>query len=274
MLFNTCMRKLFTLLMLAAALVALVACASESKKLQPFDPTAAFKDANKELESGYVEEARRKFEEIKRQDTTGQYAPLAQLRIADSYIKSDEPETAADEYQDFLDQYPRHKYAAYAQYKKGMVYYNMMDGPERGYSLAVKALTAFRALQEKYPRNPYREEVDLRIDRCLEVIAGYEYMVGDFYFRREAYKGTIDRLEGALRDYPTYLHLDEVYYRLAVSYKALGQDANAREYLNKLKREFPKSDLIEEAKDDFRDIKKQRAEDKKAREERKARKAR
>jgi outer membrane protein assembly factor BamD len=254
------MRKLLALLMVAA-LVVVAACASESEKLKPFVPDSAFKDANKEFDKGFYEESRNKFQEIIRQDTTGEYAPLAQLRIADSYVKGDEPELAADEYREFLDKYPGHKYAAYAQYKIGMVNFGMVSGPERGYGSAVAALEAFRTLDERYPRNPYREEVALHIDRCLKVIAGHEYLVGDFYFKRKAYRGAIGRLEGALRDYPTYLDLDKVYYRLAVSHKALGHDEDAGEYLTKLKQEFPDSDLIEKTEEEFKDIMEQRAED-------------
>ncbi|NIS87864.1 MAG: outer membrane protein assembly factor BamD, partial [Nitrospinaceae bacterium] len=119
---------------------------------------------------------------------------------------------------------------------------------------------AFLTLNEQYPRNPYRTEVEYRIQRCRDVIAGHEFLVADFYFRKEAYYGTVERLTGLLKDFPDYREKDEVYYRLAVGYKGLGQDENAQEYLDLLKRDYPESDLIEEAEEMFEDIMEERAE--------------
>jgi outer membrane protein assembly factor BamD len=253
------MRK--TLILLCVAVLALsVSCSKDSKKGRPFNAEEAFGEANKEYDKGFYTEARRQFEEVKRQDITGEYTPLAQLRIADSYLKSDEPALAIAAYQEFLDDYHRHKYAAYAQYKVGMTYFGLVQGPERGYGSALLALDAFLTLNEQYPRNPYRTEVEYRIQRCRDVIAGHEFLVADFYFRREAYYGTVERLTELLKDFPDYREKDEVYYRLAVGYKGLGQDENAREYLDLLKREYPSSKLINKAEKKFEDIMEERAE--------------
>jgi outer membrane protein assembly factor BamD len=228
------------------------ACSKEIPPPAPFVAEQAFEEGNQFLEDKKYEEARSKFEEVRRKDTKNLYAPLAQLRIADSYIREDEPEIAADEYRRFIESYPRHKYSSYAQYQIGMVYFNMISGPARGWGAAVRAVDEFETLQRRYPRNPYKDDVILKIRTARQVIADHEFQVGDFYFRKKAYQGAIARLTGLLRDFPEYGAEDEALYRLAVSHKGAGEDAEADRYLQRLASRYPESELIEKAQRRFR----------------------
>jgi outer membrane protein assembly factor BamD len=230
------------------------ACSKEVPPPPLFVAEQAFEEGNQFLEDKKYEEARDKFEEVKRRDTENLYAPLAQLRIADSYIKEDHPELAVDEYRRFIESYPRHKYAAYAQYQIGMVYFNMIDGPARGWGAAVRAVEEFETLQRRYPRNPYKDDVTFKIRKSRQIIADHEYQVGVFYFRKKAYRGAIARLAGLLRDFPEYRGEDEALYRLAVSHKGVGEDAEADRYLQRLANRYPESKLIEKTRKRFRKL--------------------
>jgi outer membrane protein assembly factor BamD len=246
---------------LPALLVILILCFSCAKKIptmEPFSPEKTFIEANEKLEKKRFKDARRLFGDIRRRDTSMQYAPLAQLRIADSYLKEDAPELAVEEYRKFLEEQPRHKYASYAQYQIGMVYYELITGPDRGYGAAVRAIDEFQKLMDLYPRNPYRESVLLKIERCREIMAEHEFMVGDFYFKNEAYKGALERLTDLLDDFPMYFKRDEVLYRLAVSAKALGKDDVADYYLRMLREGFAESKLIGKTEENFEKIMKNR----------------
>jgi len=249
------MRKIAFFVFLAAAALS---CAEKAPP-QPFKAEEAFREANEKLKAKDYEEARRLFEEIKLKDTENVYAPLAQLRIADSYV-SEEPELAVDAYRRFLDSYPRHQYSAYAQYQVAMIYYGMIKGPDRGHGAAVRALDEFEKLDRLYPRHPYKESVRYRVERAREVIAEHEFMVGDFYFKKGAYHGAIDRLEGLMRDFPDYREEAEVLFRLAVSFKGIGDDAKAAEYLGLLKGKYPASELVGKAADKFKELEEKRKE--------------
>jgi outer membrane protein assembly factor BamD len=251
------MRKYF-FIFLILCMAALASCASTDEG-RFTDPAEAFEKGNEEFDDGFYEESRRFFQEARRVDTTGDYAPLAQLRIGDSFVKSGEPELAAEEFRRFLDEHPRHKYASYAQYQIGMIYYGMIKGPERGYGAAVQALDAFTTLNERYPRNPYRETVKSYIQRARDVIAGHEFLVADYYFKRDACHGTVERLTTILESFPDYRELDEVFYRLAVCKMILGNDEDAREYLEMLGQQFPDSKLIRKTEERFREIMEEKA---------------
>jgi outer membrane protein assembly factor BamD len=249
------MKKLFLLVLMA---LFAAACSKDIPPPAPFVAEQAFEEGNQLLEDKKYEDARSKFEEIKRKDTKNMYAPLAQLRIADSYIREDHPELAVDEYRRFIDSYPRHKYASYAQYQIGMVYFNMIDGPSRGWGAAVRAMEEFETLLRRYPRNPYKDDVTFKIREARRTIADHEFQVGDFYFKKNAYEGAIGRLTGLLRDFPEYWGEDETLYRLAVSHKGLGEDAEADRYLQRLAGRYPESELIEKARKRFRKIEEKR----------------
>jgi outer membrane protein assembly factor BamD len=245
------MRKIA--LIIFAGLIAL-SCSKKVPLPVPFVAENVFAEANEKLKKKDYEEARKLFEDIKLKDTGNAYAPLAQLRIADSYVQEEEPEVAVDEFREFVRDYPMHRYASYAQYQIGLVYYNMIKGPDRGYGAAVRALDEFEALERLYPRHPYKETVKYKMDRARDVIADHEFLVGDFYFKKGAYRGAVDRLGGLLRDFPDYGRRAEALYRLAVSHWALGERGKAEHHLNALSVEHAGDELIQRAREKFREL--------------------
>ena len=109
---------------------------------------------------------------------------MAQLRIADSYTKEAEPDRAVEEYRKFLDIYPEHKYASYAQFQIAMIYFNQIEGPDRGYGGASKALEEFERLKRMFPRNPYRDIIEVRIEKCKNTIADTNFWLAHFITRK------------------------------------------------------------------------------------------
>ena len=244
--------KITRLLIFLLIAGSLFACSGKSSVKQPgpddFNAERSFEKANKLIESKEYEEARVLLLEIKNRDLTKKYAPLAQLRIADAYIKEEEPELAVAEYRKFLEIYPDHQNASYAQYQIAMVYFNQIESPERGYGGAEKALAEFEKLKKDFPRNPYKDVVDVRIEKCRTIMADYEYLVGEFYMKKGSYHAAIDRYEGLLKKYPDYPKEERVLLNLGVSYGKIGQRDKAEAYLNKLLEKYPSSPLTNDAK--------------------------
>lgn len=232
-------------------LILFVVSCSGKQAVKPsgkFDPEKAFAAADEQLENKEYEKARASFLEVKNRDLSKKFAPLAQLKIADAYIKEDEPELAVAEYKKFLDTYPDHQYASYAQYQIAMVYFNQIEGPERGYGGAAKALEEFEKLKKNFPRNPYKDIVDLKIDKCRNIIAEYEFLVGKYYFNNDAYNAAVGRFEGLLKRFPDYQGESEVLFYTGVSYKKLKQKEKASEYFTRLIEKYPSNKLAKDAK--------------------------
>ncbi|MDI6890554.1 MAG: outer membrane protein assembly factor BamD [Thermodesulfovibrionales bacterium] len=218
------------------------------KPEETFDPEKAFAKANERLEKKYYEEARASFLEIKNRDMSKKFAPLAQLKIADSYVKEGEPEAAIAEYRRFLEAYPDHRYAPYAQYQIASIYFDQIEGPERGYSGAARALEEFEKLKRMFPRNPYKDIIEVKIEKCKKTIADYEFLVGEFYYKKGSFSAAIGRFEGLLKNYPDYSREADVLFYTGMSYKNLGQKDKALEYLNRLIEKYPNNKLTTDAK--------------------------
>jgi len=224
------------------------------KPAERFDPEKTFALANEEFENKEYEKARALFLEVKNRDLTKKFGPQAELKIADSYVKEDEPELAIADYKKFLDTYPDHQYAPYAQYQIAMIYFNQIEGPERGYGGAARALAEFEKLKKLFPRNPYKDIVDLQIEQCRKTIAEYEFLVGKFYFKNESYNAAIGRFEGLLKKFPDYKEESEVLFYTGISYKKLNQKEKAIEYFTRLIEKYPNNKLIKDAKKELSGI--------------------
>lgn len=242
-------RTRFKLFVIVLVLCSFIGC-SQKAAVQPsekFDPEKSFTTANDLLEKKEYEQARASFLEVKNRDQSRTFAPLAQLKIADSYVKEEEPELAVAEYRRFLDTYPDHQYASYAQYQIAMVYFDQIESPERGYGGAAKALEEFEKLRKMFPRNPYKEAVELKIEKCRNTIAEYEYLVGTFYYKKGSYHAALGRFEGLLKNYPGYQGASGVLYYMGMSYKNLGQADRASEYLTLFIEKYPAHNLVRDA---------------------------
>ncbi|GBE01783.1 outer membrane protein assembly factor BamD precursor [bacterium BMS3Bbin06] len=231
---------------------------SGKKALRPenFDPKVWLRNADKLIKSEDFEEARKLLFEVKNRDLTKKYAPIAQLKIAESYEAEEQPDSAVKEYKRFIRLYPDHAQASYAQYKIAMVYYKQIDSPDKGAGGARKALEEFQKLLRKYPRNPYREAVQLRIRKCKNLIADYEMIVGKFYYKKGAYPAAVDRFKGLIENFPGYRGLPEVLYLIGSSYKELGKPGLSRKYLDELVKNYPDSAFAEKAEKVISSLKK------------------
>lgn len=227
------------------------ACASTPKKEEPFEPEAWLKKAEKMIDQGEYQEARNLLLEIKNRDTTMNYGPKAQLKIAESYIKEEESELAIEEYRKFLREFPDHPYAPYAQYQIANIYFQDVKGPERGAGEAKKALEEFERLKKLYPRNPYRDIIDIKIEKCRDVMAAYEFMVGKFYFKKESFKAAEGRFEGLIKNYPDYRNMPEVLYLLWKTYINLNEKEKAEGTYKELISRFPNSKEASKAKREY-----------------------
>jgi outer membrane protein assembly factor BamD len=242
---------LFLRITLFSFLVCLtVSCSGTKKEVRPegeFNPEKYLSTANDLIDKKEYEEGRRLLLEVKNRDLTKKYAPLAQLRIADSYIKEEEFDLAVEEYKRFLEMYPDHINASYAQYQIAMTYFNQIESPERGYGAAAKALQEFEKLKRMFPRNPYKDIIELRIEKARNTIADYEFMVGEYYFKKGSYSAAIGRFQSLLVKYPEYKKESLVFFHLAMSYKRTGNNDRASEYFDLLLKKYPQDRLVKDA---------------------------
>ncbi len=214
-----------------------------------FDPKAWLSRADALVKDEEFEEARRLLFEVKNRDLTKKYAPIAQLKLGESYEAEEKPDEAINEYKRFIRLYPDHPQASYAQYKIAMVYFKQIESPKKGAGGARKALREFQKLLRDYPRNPYREAAKLRIKKCRNLIADYEMLVGRYYYRRGSYNAAAGRFSEVIQNFPETKSYPEALYMLGLVYREMGKKDLAKKYLDALVNKFPRNPLSKKAKE-------------------------
>lgn len=227
----------------------LTACGKKAvTREEVFDAEKFMSKADKLINNKEYEEARKVLIEIKNRDKSRKYAPMAHLKVADTYLKEEDITTAIEEYRKFADLYPDNRFASYAQYQIAMAYFNQIESPDRGSGAAQKALKEFLILKEKYPRNPFKEAVELRIEKCRSVIADGEFLVGEFYFKKGSYNSAINRFKVLMEQYPGYRRNDEALFLIGRSYQELKMKDKATEFFKSLIEKYPTSRFASEAR--------------------------
>lgn len=241
------MRNLLFLLIAVSLFIS--ACGKKAvTRDEIFDAEKFLAKAERLISNKEYEEARKLLIEVKNRDKSKKYAPTAHLKIADSYIKEEEIQSAIDEYRKFIELYPDNRFASYAQYQIAMAYFRQIESPDRGSGDAQKALKEFMLLKELYPRNPFRDIVELRIEKCRNIIADGEFMVGEFYYKKGAFNSAINRFKGLIAQYPEYRRNDEALLLIGKSYQELKMNDKAVEYFKMLLDRYPSSKFAPEAK--------------------------
>ncbi len=241
-------RLLPAVAVILTALVMLSCGGKEVVKEEAFDPEKSLAKAEKLIDDKEYEQARKVLLEVKNRDTTKKFSPVAQLRIADSFVREGEPEVGIQEYRRFLELYPDNQYASYAQYQIASAYFGQIESPDRGSGAAQRALREFIRLKELYPRNPYREVVELRIEKARSVIADGEFMTGEFYYKKGSYESAISRFEGLIDKFPEYKRMEETLFLLGSSYRAMKNDEKARDAFTRLVTRYPSSSFASQAR--------------------------
>lgn len=249
--------KIINQIIVLCLAISLPSCSGKTpvKSSEDFNVEKSFETANRLIDSKDYEDARTILLEIKNRDLSKKYAPLSQLRIADSYVKEGDTELAVAEYRRFLEMYPDHRHASYAQYQIAMVYFNQIEGPERGYGGAALALAEFEKLKKDFPRNPYKDLIDTRIEKCKNTIADYELLVGEFYMKKGSYNAAIERFEGLLKNFHDYKKQEKVLLNLAISNKNIGKKEKSEEYFKTLLEKYPNYPISSEAKKELSSLK-------------------
>lgn len=243
---TTCRYFLYLIMFLSV-----LSCSTDKTAMQEeplFVPEESFNKANELIKEKKYEEARGILETVKTKDTSQNYAILARLRIADTYFEAESYDEAVVEYESFLDLYPHHKYASYAQYRLATCFFERIKTVDIGYSWARRALDEFEKLQRRYPRNPYMDIVDNRIKECLNMLAEYEFYVGNFYYKKGSYNAAIGRFKGMIQNYPDTGKIPESLYYIGISYAKLGKHGLAINTLNDLIKKYPTLEISNEAK--------------------------
>lgn len=229
------MHKIISLFTLLFLVFLLPACASID-----VDPTADwtakefYDDAKLALDSGEFKSAIDHLETLEARFPFDPYAKQAQLDVAYSYYKFDEPESALSAADRFLRLHPRDPHIDYVYYLKGLISFErgrgLLDGWFPRDISKHEAATLHRSLQEfstlvkKYPDSQYAGDAYQRMVFLRNKLAKQEIDTAEFYGERKAWLAAANRAKKVIERYQESIWSLRALEIMINAYQQLGLD--------------------------------------------------
>ena len=226
----------------------------------------AYEEGLKELKTGDVLYAAKKFNEAEILFPQSEYAPKSALMAAYSYYTQNYYGDAMAELTRFLRVYPNHKDIVYAEYLLGLYYYEQIADEKKDLQSIVNAKKTFQSLISKYPDTEFATDAMFKINLIDEILAAKEMYLGRYYVDRKKWISAINRFRVVVDDYETTIYVEEATHRLVEIYYILGIETEAKKYANLLGYNYQSSKWYEKSfsvfnknykKDKIKDIKKE-----------------
>src|SRR4051812_36869503 len=235
----------------AIALLGLSGCAHHNKELAG-DADKIYDMARRALDHSDYGTATQYYEQLEARFPFSNPARQGQLDLMYACYKNKESESAIDQADQFIRENPTHPRVDYAYYIKGLTQFERnpnflerwfrADLNQRPPIDARKSFQAFQTILERYPNSEYVEDSRKRMIFLRNRLASYEVYVADYYLKRGAWVGAINRAKYTIENYdgaPQIKHALEI---MAQSYHKLGMEDLAKDTEKVLKENYSNPD--------------------------------
>jgi len=192
------------LLIFVLCLLLLSGCSlfmTKGDEMEP-QPQALIEDGMNLLKKERFLAAADTFQKLRDRYPYSRYAVLAELKQADAlYLRGDYIE-AVEAYKDFEMLHPKNEAVPYVIFQQGMCYYRQMKTLDRDQTPAMKAAQTFQRLRQSYPQDKYSTQAEARLIEAHGMLAGHEFYVGEFYFKKKQYKAALGRFINLIKSFP------------------------------------------------------------------------
>lgn len=141
----------------------------------------------------------------------------------------------------FIQLHPAHRDIAYVYYLRALCYYEQIADIERDQKGTQEAMSALQEVVNRFPDTAYAQDAKLKIDLCVDHLAGKEMEIGRFYQKQHLYEAAIGRFQRVVDDFQTTNHVPEALARLTEIYLVLGLKDQARKTAAVLGYNYPGS---------------------------------
>lgn len=182
---------------------------------------------------------------------SGDYNEQAQLELAYSQYKDNQPDDASSTINRFIKTYPTQKHVDYAYYLRGLINFDRTSGvieryisregsqARRDQAYNLQAFDDFSELARRFPDSAYTADARQRMIYLRNVLAQYEINVAAFYLRNKAYVASADRAQYVIEHYQQSPQTGDALAILTRSYLALGQKPQAENVRKVLALNYP-----------------------------------
>jgi outer membrane protein assembly factor BamD len=233
------MNKFFLFIIL---FVTLVSCAKKEEfkesvikeKSLDLQVLEAYQEGMKNLESGDVLYAAKKFNEAELLFPQSEWAPKSALMAAYSYYTQDYYGDTIAELERFIRVYPLSKNLDYVYYLLGVSYYEQIVDEKKDLQSIIKAKKYFEILIQNYPNTNYSLDAEYKIQLVNDTLAAKEMYIGRYYFDKKKWIPAVNRFKTVIDNYDTTVYAEEALHRLVEVHYILGLKEEAKKYANLL----------------------------------------
>jgi len=194
----------------------------------------AYQEGMKNLESGEVLYAAKKFNEAEILFPQSEWAPKSALMAAYSYYTQDYYGDTIAELERFIRLYPLSKNLDYAYYLLGISYYEQIVDEKKDLQSIIKAKKYFEIVIQNYPNTNYSLDAEYKIELVQDTLAAKEMYIGRYYFDKKKWIPAINRFKTVIDNYDTTMYAEEALHRLVEVHYLLGLKDEAKKYANLL----------------------------------------
>jgi outer membrane assembly lipoprotein YfiO len=186
------------------------------------------------------------------------YLPMAKLAVGDSFFLEGTTSAliqAVAEYQNWLTFFPTHPLSDRVLLKIAEAEMRQIGLPDRDSTHAKRAEVKLKALLQQYQSSVLREEAEKRLSEVQDNLGLHNLYIANYYYtlsvdqKKGGLKGAQSRYREVLDKYPNFKFLDEVLYKLAVTYLIEEETDQAARYFQQIVRDYPNSDYVAKAKE-------------------------
>ncbi|HMN46799.1 MAG TPA: outer membrane protein assembly factor BamD [Povalibacter sp.] len=219
------------LVLATTALLALGGCGNKNKDIIG-SADKLYESAKRASDNGNYRDSIAYYEALEARFPFSNQAKQGQLDLMYAYYRNAEPESAIDQADQFIRENPAHPRVDYAYYIKGLAQFERnpnflerwfnADLSQRPPIDARKSFQSFQTLVQRYPNSQYAADSRQRMIFLRNRLAAYEVYVADYYLKRGAYVGAINRCKYTVENYDGAPQMQHALMIMSESYKRLG----------------------------------------------------
>ena len=186
------------------------------------------------------------------------YLPMAKLAVGDSFYLEGSTSAliqAVAEYQNWLTFFPTHPLSDRVLLKIAEAEMRQIGLPDRDSTHAKRAETKLKALLQQYQTSILKSEAEKRLFEVQDNLGLHNLYIANYYYtlsvdqKKGGLKGAQSRYREIIDKYPEFKFMDEVLYKLAVTYLLEEETDQAARYFQKIVSDYPNSEYADKSKE-------------------------
>lgn len=186
------------------------------------------------------------------------YLPMSKLAVGDSFYLEGSTSSliqAIGAYQEWLTFFPTHPLSCRVILKIGEAEMRQVGLPDRDATRAKRAETRLKALlQQCKDKEPQiASEAETRLKEIQDNLGLHNLLIANYYYtlsvdqKKGGLKGAQSRFREILDKYPNFDFMDEVLYKLAVTYLVEEETDQAARYFQRIVSDYPNSEYVKKS---------------------------